>query len=242
MSPGNEFDGPGSRWAGLYRLGGVTAFVIAVFLLGEILVYSALPQPGGILERFALFRSNWLIGLLTLDLLGMVSYLLFVPTILSLYMILRRTNEAKAVVAAVLFFVGIAAFFATNTSFPVLSLSRQYYAASSEAERAMLLAAGQSMVTMFNENAFHVSYFVVSASWLLMSLVMLRSRRFGRTASLAGILTGAAGVVAVVLELSSPRARLVAISLYFAAIVFLVVWVVAAGRRLCQIGFRRNSR
>ena len=237
----SDHDDPESRWAGLFRLGGVTALVTAALLLVEILVYATLPQPASIVERFAVFRTNWLVGLLTLDLIGAVSYLLFVPTILSFYMILRRTNEAIALVAGVLFLVGIAAFFATNTAFPLLSLSKQYAAASSEADRAIFLAAGQSMLTMFNENAFHVSYLIVSASWLLMSLVMLRGRQFGRFTSCAGILAGAAGMVAIVLELSSPKTLLVAISLYFAAIVFLLFWVALAGRRLCQIGFRDLS-
>jgi hypothetical protein len=242
MVPMNGSDTLESRWAGLYRLGGVTALFIAVLLLGEILVYSALPRPVSVIERFALFRTNWLVGLLTLDLLGIISYLLFVPTILSFYMILRRTNEAVALVAAVLFLVGIAAFFATNTAFPMLSLSKQYAAASSDAERAIFVAAGQSMLTMFNENAFHMSYLIVSASWLLMSIVMFRSQKFGRINSYAGILAGAAGIVAVVLELSSTKVLYVAISTYFAAIVFLLVWIALAGRRLCKIGFQDFSR
>jgi hypothetical protein len=229
-----------SRWNGLYRFGGVTAVAIAVLLLVEILVYSALPQPRTVVERFAQFQTSALVGLLTLDLLGMVSYLLFVPTILSFYMLLRRTNEAITLVATVLFFIGIAAFFATNTAFPILALSNQYATTSSEAERSTLLAAGQSMLTLFNENAFHVSYLIVSTAWLLVSTVMLRSMRFGRITSHAGILSGAAGIIAVVLELSSPKVRLVAISFYFAAIVFLAIWAALAGRRLCQIGFRTS--
>jgi hypothetical protein len=235
--PDND-DNSEPRWKGLFRLGGVTAVVIAALLLAEIVVYAALPQPANVVERFTQLRTNALFGLLTLDLLGIISYLLFVPTILSFYMLLRKTNEAITLVATVLFFVGIAAFFATNTALPMLSLSNQYAASSSDAERAILLAAGQSMLTLFNENAFHLSYLIVSAAWLLVSTVMLRSMTFGRVTSYAGALAGAAGIVAVVLELSSPRVRLVAISCYFAAIIFLTVWVALAGRRLCQIGFR----
>ena len=227
-----------SRWAGLCRLGGVTALVIAVLLLGEILVYSVLPRPSTVVEHFALFRTNWLVGLLTLDLLGMIAYLLFVPTILALYMTLRQTSEAVALVATVLFFVGIAAFFASNTAFPLLSLSRQYAAAASDAERSILAAAGQSMLATFNENAFHVSYVIVSSSWLLISVAMLRSTTFGPIISYAGVLAGAAGIVAVVLELSSTKVLFAAISLYFAAIVFLLIWVVLAGRRLLNLGAR----
>ncbi len=138
--------------------------------------------------------------------------------------------------AAALFFVGIAAFFASNTAFPMLSLSSRYALTASEVEQAALVAAGQSLIAIFNENAFHVSYAIVSVSWLLMSIVMLRSERFGRTTSSAGTAAGGAGIVAVVLELSSTATRQLAIVLYFGAIVFLLLWVSLAGRRLWTLG------
>jgi hypothetical protein len=71
----------GSTWKRLYTLGGVAALMIAVLLLGEMVVYAALPRPRTGIEHCALFRANWLAGLLTLDRLGMLAYLLFVPTI-----------------------------------------------------------------------------------------------------------------------------------------------------------------
>ncbi|MBX6342121.1 MAG: hypothetical protein IRY97_06660, partial [Thermomicrobiaceae bacterium] len=139
------------RWRGLYRLGGVAAFLIAGLLVGEAAVYAALPRAETASEHFALFQDNWLAGLLTLDLLGMIAYLLFIPTILAAYMALRHTGEAVMLVATALFFLGIADFFATNTAFPVLTLSQQYAAATSDADRARILVAGQAMFTLFNE-------------------------------------------------------------------------------------------
>jgi hypothetical protein len=232
-----------SRWRGLYRLGGVAALLIAVLLLGEIAVYAALPSPRTPAEHFALFRQNWLAGLLTLDLLGMICYLLFIPTILALYLALRSTSPAVMAVATALFFVGIADFFATNTAFPVLSLSNQYAAATTEAERASILAAGRAMFTLFDENAFLVSYVIVSASWTMISAAMLRSKAFSRITACAGMAAGAAGILAVVLEHAVPKQALaVAIGLYFAAIVFLLAWVVLVGRRLPQLTLSSAAR
>ncbi len=215
------------RWQGLDKMGGVAALIIAVLLLGEIVVYASFPQPATVHAHFALFHDNWLLGLLTLDRLGMIAYLLFIPTILALYLALRPTNESVMLVATVLFFVGIADFFATNTAFSVLALSTQYAAATSATERATLLAAGQAMFTLFNENAFLVSYVLVSAAWTLMAGVMRRSPRFDRRTAYAGILAGGAGIATVILE---PIATLgaffvLAIALYFAALVFLFIWM-----------------
>lgn len=232
-----------SRWRGLYKLGGVAALIIAVFLVGEVIVYAVLPRASTTLEQFTQFQNNWLFGLLTFDLLGMISYLFFIPMILALYMVLRRHSEAIMIVGTVLFFVGIAEFFATNTSFSMLDLSHRYAAATTDAERAMFLAAGQSMLTQFNENAFLVSYVIVSAAWLMISVIMLRSNTFSRLTAWAGILTGAAAIIAVILEHVSTMQVILNISIafYFAAIVFLLIWVILAGRRLLKLGAAENS-
>ncbi len=241
MSAASRSELDDSRWHGLFRLGGMAAFIIAALLLGEIAVYALIPTADTALERLALFRDNWLVGLLSLDLLGMISYVLFVPLIIALYMSLRRTNQTAIVVATAVFFVGIADFFATNTAFPLLSLSRQYAAAATDAERAMFLSAGQAMLTLFNENAFLVSYVIVSTAWLMISAVMLRSSVFGKLASCAGIAAGGSGIAAVALEhVSAIHAFLVlAISLYFAAIVLLFIWVFLVGLRLRKLGQER---
>lgn len=226
------------HWRGLYKIGGISALFIAILMIGETVVYALFPRPASIAEHFKLFQENKLIGLLTLDLLGMISYLLFIPLILSLYIILRRNNAAFSLIATVLFFVGIADFYATNTAFSVLDLSNQYAVAKTEAEKAILLAAGQAMFTQFNENAFLVSYALVSAAWLMISVVMISSKLFGKISAYAGMLAGASGIVAVILEhVSSAKLVLnVAIGFYFAAIIFLLVWVALVGRQLYRIG------
>lgn len=211
--------------------------MIGLLLIGEVIVYAALPRSTTVAEYFEIFIEDPLVGLLTFDLLGMVAYILFVPTVLALYATLRRTSEAVMAVATVLFFVGIAEFFASNTGFSMLSLSNQYVAATSNVERERLLAAGQAMLTIFNENAFLVSYVIVSASWTMMAAVMLRSNVFSRFTAIVGMLAGIAGIVAVVLEhITFIDALAFAIALYFLAIVFLFIWVLLLGRRLYQLG------
>jgi hypothetical protein len=138
--------------------------------------------------------------------------------------------------ATVLFIVGIAAFFATNTAFAVLALSQEYSMATTDAERAAILAAGHAMFTLFNDGAFLVSYVIVSASWAMVALAMLRSRTFGRATAYAGVLGGTTGIFAVVLEHAGEGLVPPAIALYFAAMVFLFAWVVLIGRRLSRLG------
>jgi hypothetical protein len=224
-------------------LAGAAGRIIAVLLVGEVLVYAFFPRPATALEHFELFQENRMVGLLTLDLLGMVAYLAFIPVVLALYLTLRRASEALMAVAAVLFFLGVADFFATNNLFAVLTLSDQYAAASTSAERELFLSAGQAMFSLFNENAFLVSYVLVSGSWALISVVMLRSQLFSRITGWSGLLAGTAGIVAVILEHASPRPSVlnVAIGFYFSAIVLLFVWVLGVGRRLSRLGVGRDD-
>ena len=223
------------RWTGLYRSGAIAASLIAVLLVGEIVVYVGLPRASTPLAHFELFADDPLAGLLTLDLLGLVSYLLFIPVMLALYVALHPAGEAVMASATVLFFLGVADFLATNTVFPVLFLSQQYAEATTDAERGTILAAGQAMFTLFNENAFLVSYVLVSAAWAMIGGVMLRSSRFGRASGYAGVLAGTSGIIAVVLEHVSDALVPPAIGLYFAAILFLLLWVVLICRKLFRI-------
>jgi len=225
-----------NRWNSLHKMGGISAIVIAFLLLGEVFVYSVVPNPSSTTGYLELFIKNPLFGLLHFDLLGMISYFLFIPVNLSLYIVLKRKNESVTLIATVVFFVGIAVFFATNTGFSMLSLSKKYVLAETEADRTMLLASFQTMVTLFKVQAFMLSYIIVSAAWLLIGIVMLWSKIFTRFTSWMGIMAGASGIVAEIFENSSKALLVAAIAFYFAAIVFLFIWVLLTGKKLLYIG------
>lgn len=230
-----------SRWNGLLRAGAVAALLSAVLLVAEIAVYAVLPRSETAAEHLQLLADNWLAGLLTLDLLGVMAYLLFIPTLLALYVALHRSSEGLALTATVLFFIGIADFLATNTALPALALARDYAGATADADRTAILGAARAMFALFNENAFLSSYVIVSAAWGMIGLAMLRSTLFGRPAALAGVLTGVAGIAAVVLEHISATLVDLAVPIYFAAIVLLLAWMALIARPLWRLGAARVS-
>lgn len=227
----------GQRATRLYRLGGWSALAVAVLLLGEVAVYATWPRPESVLEHLRVLQDNWLVGLLTLDLLGMFAYLALVPTMLALHAALRAGHEAAMAVTIVVYLIGVADFFATNTAFPMLDLSSRYSMATDAAGRDRILAAAEAMVTIFNENAFLVSYVLVSGSWLAASTVMLRTGRFSRATGWAGVAAGAAGVLAVVLEhiTTNEVVLAAAIGCYFLALGALLLWVTLVGRALLRL-------
>jgi hypothetical protein len=164
-----------------------------LFLI-QIIVFILYPPPSTVIGYFTLFQNNKLVGLLDLDLLSLADYALMGLMFLALYVALRRTSQSWMTIAAALAFVGIAVYFASNTAFNMLSLSDQYAAATTDAQRSMLLAAGQAMLAIYQGTAFDVSYVLVSVAPLIMSVVMLRSNVFSKATAYVGILANILGL------------------------------------------------
>jgi len=72
----------------------------------------------------------------------------------------------------------------------MLQLGGQYAAASSEAVRAQLLAAGEAVIAsdMWNSSGAYVSGFLMQGGGVIISLSMLRSRDFSKVTAWAGLL------------------------------------------------------
>ena len=181
-------------------------------------------------DYFSIFQSNVLLGMLDLDLLLIVDQLLIMAVLLGLYAALRRTDEsvtligtAAGVIGAVLFIVS------REATFSMLSLSQQYTAAASEPERASLVAAGQTVLTVYNGTSFSVGYFLSGLAMLFVSTVMLRGMVFSRVTGVVGVLAGVTGLVPA-------NMGTVGFVLSFISLVPLLVWLVLVGRRLLQLG------
>jgi hypothetical protein len=194
-----------SNWKLLYRIGAVAALAAAIVVrrnfaaelsllatLGIIRFAPAVP-PVGASEWFALLQESRLVGLWYLDIFDLVNYALVGLMYIALYGALGRTHRDLMMLATVSCFTAIAVFFASNQALPMLSLSDQYAAAATEAERSLLLAAGQARLAFNNPGAmikgtgFYASLLLVLAAGLIVSLVMLRTSVFNRLTAAMGI-------------------------------------------------------
>jgi hypothetical protein len=168
------------NWKNLYKVAGSASLIIAVFIPVQMFVFFKWPPPADVIGWFTLFQENWLIGLLDMDLLLVVDTVLFIPTFLALYFALRRHSESFMAIALAAGLIGIASYLASTAAFEMLSLSRLYAAAATEAQQYVLLAAGQVMVANWMGTAFSVGYVIQSVALLIISAVMLRSTMFGK--------------------------------------------------------------
>lgn len=227
---------------GLYRIGGAAALIAAVVfrrnLGAEVTLLTGQVPPITVLGWFTLLQNNALLGLTFLNVFDVVDYALVGLTFLALYAALRRTNESYATLAAFLAFLGIAIYVASNQAFALLSLSDQYAAATTDALRSQLLAAGQAVLAISNNESYqgagvYLSFLLISVAGLIISTVMLQARIFGKAAAQVGIMANVLGLGYYIALAFAPAVSFVPVS---ASAIFLVVWYVLIARRLFHLG------
>jgi hypothetical protein len=186
------------------------------------------PPPDSVIGWFRLFQENKFIGLLDLDLLLIVDQVLAILILLALYIALKRASESFMAIGVTLGIVAAVLFIASNPAFEMLTLSNQYAAAETVAQRNVLLAAGQAMLVSWQGSAFQVSYLIGSFASIIISAVMLRSKIFSKATAYTGIL---ANVIALGLYVP-----MIGVYISVFSVVFLWVWYILVARRLFQLG------
>jgi len=136
-------------------------------------------------------------------------------------------------IALTLALVGIATYFASNTAFEMLSLSSQYTAATTEAQRSLFEASGQAMLAIYTGTAFKVSYVLLTVAPLIMSVAMLRS-------NIVGKVTASVGIVANVLGLGF-FVPTIGVFLSLISVVGLLIWYTLFAQRLFMLAQRASN-
>jgi len=227
-----------STWKSLYKIGGMAAFIVAVLTLGEIVFFIIYPPPETISGWFDLFQSNALVAILDFWGLEVPMYFMFILVFLTLYFLLKETNQSLMAIALIGVIVGSAIFLSTNNPFSMLTLSNQYAAATIDSEKSSLLAAGQIILSNTNQRAvggFNIGLFLVSIAGLLTSMVMLQSRVFNRSTAYIGILAFTLSL-ADYLRQALTQSLLIALPVILLGALFLLLWFIQVGLRLYQVG------
>jgi len=217
------------RWNWLYKIGGSAALFGMAIIPIQLIVFIAWGQPDTAIGWFTLFQDNKLAGLLAFELLLIVSVAVGIATTLALYIALRRVDESFMVIALALGLVEAVTFMLARPTFEMLYLSEGYAAATTDAQRAMFLAAGEAMLSTFTGTAFHLSINLFNIYFLIVSGVMLRSNIFGRVTAYMGIL---AAIFNWALYIPTIGLFLSILSVF----PFLTIWNVLVARRLFQLG------
>ena len=215
-------------WRWLYRIGGAAALFAAAMIPIQLTVFITWGQPETALGWFTLFEDSKLAGLLAFELLLVISTALGIATTLALYVALRGVNESLMAIALFVGLLEAVAFIMARPAFEMLYLSEGYAAATTDAQRAMFLGAGEAMLATFNGTAFHLSINLFSIYFLIVSIVMLRSHIFGRVIAYLGILAALFNWALYVPQIG--------IFLSILSIVpFWAIWLILVARKLLQL-------
>jgi hypothetical protein len=236
-----------STWKSLYKVGGAAALISALMYVITLVVYVpanlAAPPPAKVVEWFSVFEDSPVTGLFYLGLGDVVIMLLWGPMALALYAILKETNRTWSLIATAFVFVGMAIFLATNTAFSMLSLSQEFAAATTEAERAILLGAGQAMLAVTRGTVLYTGMHLVWLCGWILSVVMLRSDAFSKATAWVGILGLGLLVVGVVGgasytssgDYSTIQAVIIGVQ-YIGGGLLSLAWYILVGLRLWKLG------
>ncbi len=224
-----ETESPNQAWKPLYKSGGLALWIMVGIILIQFVVFIVAPPPyeGSALDWFRLFQGNQLIGLINFEILMVIYMLLSIPVMLALSILHQRTSPAFSALYLVLSLVGILAFMVARPAFEMLSVSRGYAEATTDAQRTVFLAAGETLLAVFHGTAFQVSYLLGSLAGLMISLAMLKAKIFSKTTAYLRL---ASSVCDFGLYLP-----VIGLYLSIFSVFFLVAWNFLVARRLFQL-------
>ncbi|WP_128426661.1 DUF4386 family protein [Gudongella oleilytica] len=178
------------QWKPLYKLAGWCALAMFALVPLQIVLYIVFPPPSTVEGFFALYRNNWLLGLLSLDLLYIINTIVLIPIYIALIMSLRDVSFSAALLAAVLGVIGISAYFPSNVAFEMLSLSERYFSADTVIQGQIIIAAGEAAIARYTGSTFNVYYILNAIVLIIISALMLRSNIYARVIGWSGLISG----------------------------------------------------
>jgi hypothetical protein len=199
-------------WKSLYRLGAVAALILIVYsLITMVIVVTLGGPPASAQEVMTLLQTDRLVGLLRLDVLTLMAVPLYYLLFLGGYAALSSTHRAYALLAAGLGSAGVTLFLAAPAVIPWLTLSDKYAGATTEAQRTLLLAAGEATLAsdMWHGSSPLLGGILMQAGLVLLSVVMLRSPSFARPTAYVGIVTHGLDLARIVIALFIPAGSMV---------------------------------
>lgn len=196
-------------WKGLVVLGAWVALASVGLIIVQVAIYAVWPPPETTVEYFEVLVTDPVLGLLSLDVLYIVSNLLAFLLYLALAVVLWRVSRSGVVVALAFGGLGMAAYMASPRAVEMLSLA-QAYAQADAVEQVALVAVGDGMLATWMGTAFDIYYLFNLMTLLILALLMYRSAIFTKATAAWGLLAAALmaipsnfGTIGVVFALAS---------------------------------------
>ncbi len=186
-----------TKWKDLFKIGGISFILTTALVLFAIIAYFIWPyspDEKSTEEILSILVNDKIGGLISLDLIMLVTIIIYIFPILSLYVALKPVNESYALIALVF---GLMAVVTVITSRPLVEISLisdKFANAISETDRNKYLSLAESFRLMFDGTAWVLQTFFLLISGLISSLLMLKSKMFNNKIAWIGIISSLIGL------------------------------------------------
>lgn len=194
----------------LFRAGIIATTFMLIMIPVQIAFFIIWPHPTNIEDWFTLFNDNWIIGLISYDFLYLLSMIASIFLYLALFFALYENQKAISLFAITIGLVGLTIYFPTNTSIEMLSISRQYLNATSDFDKNIFIASGQTLYSIWKGTAYAVYYVLNGIALILFFMAMIKNNKFKKSTAYIGLSAGilmtvpaTAGIIGMTLALLS---------------------------------------
>jgi hypothetical protein len=223
---------PDGKW--LYRVGGLSALALGIGYIVIMILYIPLgAPPNGAEARLTYLAGNtsawWAILILSV-----LTDFLFVPLMFALYVALKGINRNLMLMATAfvgLFVVLDLALTWTNYA-SLITLSNDYVAATTDAQRAVIIAAATYPSLALEYIFLGVYIILIPAIGILITGIVMLEGNFSKSSAYVGLATGIFGIIGV---LGPFFVNFLGIAIILASILT-TVWALFVGYKLYRLG------
>lgn len=229
-----------TSWSSLCRLGGMATLLLLLYSLATMVQMVVLGgQPTSAIQAFDLLQHHRVVGLLRLDLPTVFALPLYYLLFLGMFAALRRSDLANALLSTVLAFVGVTLVLATPTALSMVPLSDRFAAATSDAARNQLLAAGEAIMAgdIWHSTGAILGGILLQCGAVLISVAMLRSNVFSKATAWLGIVVHGLDLAHIVGGLFMPVSGMILLAI---AGPLYPIWFLLVGLRLLKLSTGNN--
>jgi hypothetical protein len=243
------------REAWFYRIGCAAAVVALVifrrWLSSEFLLFRAIgiirygpkAPPNSATGWFTLLHVHPVLGFTLLNGFDMMTFVLAGVVYLALYIALRRTDRKFLILALALSFAGIVLYIASNPALPMLMLNSRYAAATTDAQRSMILAASEQLTASKSPFAIgqNLAFVFFNTGGLILSAAMMRSGLFSTRTAWLGILFNTLALGFPLGVALAPGNQIIPGVAWVIAVFFWVFWYIGIARAFARLARASQS-
>ncbi len=223
------------HWKGLYKLGAISSILVSLLIVISIIFYFIWPYKGldsSVLDIFTLLQENTIVGLISLDVIMLITLIIDGLVIIALFAVLKKVNKGFALLGLIIGLIGVIAVIQCRPLIEMVMISEKYFQATTENEKIIYLASGETYRTFFDGTAWMIQTFMFMISGLIYSAIMLKSDEFNNATAIIGISISVLGMFFLI--------PIVGLVLLFVNTFGAIAWNILIARAFIKLGWKQS--